>query len=121
MARFFGVEKLGFQDSVTGETTDSYTDALDWNCEGFGDKTIVLKNTHGSNSLHYKLLVRAHYDGQDAEEIAETTLAAGDVARISRADIFSRMKLQVKSAVSDAHATYQVDYMGHPPVHGGVS
>jgi len=121
MMTLFGVQNWGFEDSKTGITTDAYADALNWICKPFGDKTIILKNTHGLNSLHYKLLVRAKEDGQDAEEIAETTLAAGNLVRISRADIFSRMKLQVKAATAGAQATYQVDYIGHPPRAGGVS
>lgn len=114
MARFFGVERLGFQDSLSGTTTNSYADALDWNSEGFQNKTLILKNTHGSNSLHYKVLVRCEYDGNDAEEVAETTLAAGGLARIALNNVYARVKLQVKAATADSQATYQLDYIGLP-------
>jgi hypothetical protein len=39
-----------------GATTASYESALDWSVEELKEKTIVLKNTHGSFSLNYKLL-----------------------------------------------------------------
>jgi len=114
MARFFGVEKLGYQNSVTGETTDSYADALDWNTEPYGNKTLILKNTHDSNSLNYKVLVRGTYDGQDCEEVSETTLPAGDLARIALNNAYARVKLQVKSATPGAASSYQLDYIALP-------
>ena len=43
--------------SLTGATTASYTNALDWSVEEMREKTIVLKNTHASTSLKYKLQV----------------------------------------------------------------
>jgi hypothetical protein len=42
--------------SKTGTTTASYVSALDWAVSELGQKTMLLKNTHGSLSLKYKLL-----------------------------------------------------------------
>lgn len=42
--------------SKSGTTTASYVSALDWQVEELSSKTILLKNTHGSLSLKYKLL-----------------------------------------------------------------
>lgn len=109
---FFGLEKLGFQDSATGTTTDDYADALDWNCAGFGNKTIILANTHESNDLKYQVLVIAAANGQEAEEVAEATLAAGNKARIPLNNYYYEVKVQVKAA---AQATYQIDYGALPP------
>lgn len=42
--------------SKTGTATAYYADALDWKVSELGQKTILLKNTHASLSLKYKLL-----------------------------------------------------------------
>jgi len=105
---------LGVTDTDIGTTTDAYVDALDWACLGYGKKTIVLKNTDAANSLDYKVLVRAYDTGQDAEEIAETTLAAGDLVRIALANAYAGIKLQVKATIVGNQATYQLDHIGLP-------
>lgn len=111
----FTPKQHGETDYATGTTTDSYADALDWLCKEYGNKTIVLKNTHSSNSLKYKVLVRAEYtNGQDAEEVSETTVTAGNLARIALNNAYARIKLQVKAASAGSQATYQVDWIGLP-------
>ena len=108
--------KHGEMNYATGTTTNSYANALDWNTIGLGNKTVVLYNSHASNNLHYKVLVRAEHDnGQDAEEVAETTLVAGGLARIALNNCLARVKVQVKAAVSGSQATYQIDSIGLPP------
>jgi len=42
--------------SDTGTTTNAYANALAWYCSELSNKTILLKNTHGTLSLKYKLL-----------------------------------------------------------------
>lgn len=106
--------KVGEPGTVSPTTTNNYADALNWFCAGYGNKTIVLKNTHGSNSLYYRVLVRAHPDGQDAEEVAQTVLAAGNLARIALNNAYARVVLQVRAAVPGSQATYQVDWIGLP-------
>ena len=66
--------------SQTGTTTASYANALDWMVSELAQKTILLKNTHASASLKYKLLSYAVNDGIASELAAETTLLPGKVA-----------------------------------------
>lgn len=68
--------------SLIGVTTAAYSSALDWSVEEIREKTIVLKNTHASASLKYKLLAYAALGGIAGEEVAETTLAAGEIAKM---------------------------------------
>ena len=96
--------------SMTGTTTASYTGVLDWSVEELKEKTIVLKNTHGSFSLKYKLIVYASADGIAGEEITETTLTAGEIAKIQLLKQWAKLVLQVMDG--NGHATYQVDYIG---------
>ena len=96
--------------SLTGTTTAAYVSALDWSVEEMREKTIVLKNTHASNSLKYKLLVYAAAAGIVDEEVTETTLAAGETAKIQLTRQWARLVLQVIDG--SGHATYQVDYIG---------
>jgi chorismate synthase len=96
--------------SKTGTTIASYVSALDWPTEELREKTIVLKNTHASYSLKYKLLAYAAPDGIAGEEVAETTLAAGEIAKLQLHRQWARLVLQVIDG--SGHATYQVDYIG---------
>ena len=96
--------------SLTGTTTTAYASALDWSVEEMREKTIVLKNTHTTASLKYKLLVYAAAAGIAGEEVAETTLAAGETAKIQINRQWARLALQVTDG--SGHATYQVDYIG---------
>ena len=102
----------GLSNSVTGTTVNAYADALDWPCLGVPSKTIHLKNTDAANALKYKLLTYAHASGLSYEEVVETTLAIGDIAQIVLLYPYATVKVQVKSSVTNDHATYQLDYNG---------
>ena len=97
---------------LTGTTTDSYADALVWSTAYyFLHKTIIIKNTHASNSLDYRVYVRAKSDGADYLETSGT-LAAGDVVKIVLNNWYNVVKVQVKSTTAGAAATYRIDYGG---------
>jgi hypothetical protein len=96
--------------SETGTTTASYATALDWKASDLGQKTMLLKNTHGSLSLKYKLLGYAAAGGVSKELVAETTLLAGEVAEFHYDRQWHRLVLQVTDG--SGHATYAVDYEG---------
>ena len=66
--------------SLTGVTTVAYVSALDWKVAELGRKTILLKNTHASQSLKYKLSGYAVDGGIGKELVAETVLSAGEIA-----------------------------------------
>ena len=71
---------------------------------------MLLKNTHGSLSLKYKLLGYAAQGGVAKELVAETTLLAGEVAEFHYDRQWHRLVLQVIDG--SGHATYAVDYEG---------
>ena len=96
--------------SMTGTTTASYTGVLNWSVEELKEKTIVLKNTHASFSLKYKLMVYASAEGIAGEEVTETILAAGEIAKMQLLKQWARLMLQVVDG--SGHATFQVDYIG---------
>ena len=102
----------GLSNSIIGTTVNDYVDALDWPCLGVPSKTIHLKNTDAANALKYKVLTYAHVDGSPYEEVAETVLAIGDIAQIILLYPYAAVKVQVKSSVTNVHATYQLDYNG---------
>ena len=103
---------FGVTDSDTGTTTNDYANALDWPCTGLTSKAIHLKNTDAANALKYKVLTYAHASGLSYEEVVETTLAIGDIAQIVLLYPYATVKVQVKSSVTNDHATYQLDYNG---------
>lgn len=96
--------------SKTGTTAESYADALNWNVSELGQKTILLKNTHASLSLKYKLSGYAADGGVAKDLVAETTLLAGEVAEFHYDRLWHRLVLQVVDG--SGHATYQIDYEG---------
>jgi len=71
---------------------------------------MLLKNTHGSLSLKYKLLGYAAQSGVAKELVVETTLLAGEVAEFHYDRQWHRLVLQVIDG--SGHATYAVDYEG---------
>ena len=104
---------------LTGTTTNAYVDAMDWITQAMSRKSILLKNTHALNGLHYKLLTQMSLavskDTQDPvqdEKVAETVLAAGEVAEFLYNRSYARMILQVKAEVADSQATYRIDRLG---------
>lgn len=107
-------DPVGIMDSVTGETTNAWADALDWPCWGFDDKTLIIKNTDVGNDLNYRVLVRTEVDGMDHEEVTDRTLVHGDTARIALNNSYARIKVQVIDTAAGSHADYQIDYIGTP-------
>jgi len=98
--------------SVTGTTTDSYTDALIWGgVRKYLHKTILIKNTGSSNSMDYRVLVEAHSGGLQYEETSGT-LGPGDIVKIVLNNHYSRIIVQVKSSTAGAPTEYQIDYCG---------
>ncbi len=103
----------------TGTTTNVYADAMNWVTQSYTRKSILLKNTHGVNGLHYKLLTQMTLaifkdtrDPVQDEKVAETVLAAGEVAEFLYNRSYARMILQVKAEVADSQATYRIDRLG---------
>ena len=96
--------------SKNGTTTASYATALDWEVSELGQKTMLLKNTHGSLSLKYKLLGYAGQGRVAKELVAETTLLAGEVAEFHYDRQWHRLVLQIIDG--SGHATYTIDYEG---------
>jgi hypothetical protein len=93
-----------------GTTTDSYVNAIDWITAQLGRKTILLKNTHVSYSMKYKLSGCASENGITKELVAETVLLPGETAEFHYDRQWHRLVLQVVDGTG--HADYQIDYEG---------
>ncbi|MBA7702563.1 hypothetical protein ES703_111332 [subsurface metagenome] len=104
------------EDSVSGTTANAYADALDVDTRGVKSISMELANTDGANSLTWQLRCRYadHAAGTD-EEIAEApgedVLTFGTKGLVTLLRGYSRIKVQVKSTVGDAHATYTLNYL----------
>ena len=96
--------------SLSGTTTAAYATALDWQVYELAPKTMLLKNTHASLSLKYKLLGYATENAVTKELVAETTLLAGEIAEFHYDRQWHKLVLQVIDG--SGHATYQLDYEG---------
>lgn len=96
--------------SITGTTTSSYITALDWKTLELGKKTLLIKNTHASASMKYRLWGYAVENGIAVELVPETALSAGDVAEFHYDRQWHCLLLQVIDG--SGHASYQLDYEG---------
>ena len=99
--------KIG-TNSNTGTTVDIYTNALDWKTAELAQKTILLKNTHLTESLKYHLSGYAVPGDIARELVAETSLLAGEVAEFHYDRQWHRLVLQLKDG--SGVAAYQIDY-----------
>lgn len=102
----------GLSAEVTGATVNAYTTVMSWSCLGFGRKTITIENTDAANALKYKVLCYAYNGGTDHEEVAETALAIGDNDKITIANPWALVEVQMKSTIPDSSADYVIDYIG---------
>ena len=98
------------EQTATGTTTNSFADAIDLDLRGGESASIDIENTHGSNGLNYKVLVRyANYSaGEDVEFVASTAVAAGAKDYVQLEKGYARCKVQVQAAIADSHATYSI-------------
>ena len=101
----------GLSNSLTGVVTASYADALNWLCLGFAFKTIIIKNTHGSLTMKYKVWSFAHKGGLEHAEVTEATLNAGAQAKHNFEHADGALRVEVIDGTG--HATYQLDYVGN--------
>ena len=97
-------------DTSSGVTVDAYATALDINCAGYEQKFILLKNTHLTASLTYKLDGYCVPGGILDSIISDTVLAPGEVDGICYLDPHSELILSVKSSVGSTPSSYRVDY-----------
>lgn len=99
--------------SGTGTTVNAYANALEWASTGLKNKGITLKNTDATKDLKFKVLTYRHPSGKSKEFVAETTLAATKTVDITLNDAYALIEVAVKSALTDNHATYQIDKVGN--------
>ena len=97
------------QISTTGTTTGSYV-ATNTNCGDYRATTIMLKNTHGSNTMYYKLWGYAVYGGTSYRElVAEASLAAGGAIDYENTvEAYGNIAILVKN--NSAACTYLLEY-----------
>ncbi len=103
---------VGVSLTSTGTTTNNYANALVWPCVGLGKKQIQLKNTHTTNGLKYTVSTYLDNDGMATVFRSETTLAAAGVDTFILERAYAKIVIQIKAAVGDSQATYQIDFAG---------
>lgn len=96
--------------STTGMTTASYVSVLLWHTAELGTKTLLLKNTHGSLSLKFKMWGYVTENGIAKELVTENVLYFGEIAEFHYDRQWDTLVLEVKNG--SGSATYQIDYEG---------
>lgn len=94
-----------------GTTGAVWAAALDIDTREVKEKTIVLMNLDGVNSLNYRVFTRAYYTGQRFPEVATTTLGPGAYAKIVLNNAYARVEIDVQDTVALTHVNYQLDYI----------
>lgn len=91
---------------VTGKSINTYQTVMDINLKHRKSCTVLIKNTDAANDLKYKIL--AYVGDTYVEWLPETTIVHG--ASTEENNIvetpYSKVLVQIKSAVSDTPATY---------------
>jgi len=93
-----------------GDSSSLYASALEWKVAELGPKSILLKNTHSSASLKYKLLAYLAPGGIGKELVSETVLEAGEIAEFHYNKQWDRFVLML--ANGSGTASYRLDYQG---------
>jgi hypothetical protein len=90
-------------------TTDSYaTLGAAWDVASCLRKTLVVRNTGGTNSANYR--VQGSVDGTNwVEVVAEQTLAAGLSAKQHVNDYWTHLRVQIKSATATLQTTIAME------------
>lgn len=98
---------------ATGTTTNAYVSAITLASSAYKSGTIVIKNTHGTNTLTYKINGYAYEGGTAIADVAPADIAAGATVTYERTAMKPRavIDVQVIDKVSGSHATYRVDYI----------
>lgn len=100
----------GVSSETTGTTTDAYVAALTLPTLGYGSKVIVLKNTHATRSLTFKVDGYAYSGGIAVPILTATALAALDSYEMEISKQYAEVVVSVISTVAVTPATYTVDY-----------
>jgi len=97
------------QEEKTGQaTTDSYASLLKSKLTELSKVSVVVSNSHGSNSIKYKVLASNDPDGAAAsfaEDKTEATLAAGAAERYVLTGPFVWVDVQVRAATGGSQGT----------------
>jgi len=96
-----------------GTTGAVWAAALDRDTREVKEKTIVLMNLDGVNSLNYRVFVRAYYaaPAQRFPEVGTTTLGPSGYAKIVLNNAYARVEVDVQDTVALTHVNYQLDYI----------
>jgi len=94
-------------------TTDGYTDELLWYCHSYRNKAVHIHNTHGDNSLKYRVFVYlAEGVGAPYPRKEETTLRPGEGHDIIIDEPCHLIWVQIKSAKAGKPATCNLAWNG---------
>jgi len=102
------------EGTANGTTADAYSSALVLDARSFMNGTILIKNTHSTNVMSYKITGYANYAGTiPIADVSEADINAGASATYERSASKPRGKIivEVKSKVASTPATFTVEYI----------
>lgn len=102
------------ESTVSGATVDAYTTALSLDTRSYKYGTIVIKNTHGSAALKYKISGYANAAGTVAiADVAEAEITYGNSITYERTatKVRGKITVEVKSSTGSTPATYTIEYI----------
>lgn len=102
---------------ITGTSADTYpgTAQAEWAFAQFLDiKTIVIENTHGSNSLTYKILYRVNSTGTMVDYPGEIDIAVafGKAAIVNIGEQANKLDIYIKNTSGGNNATFKISVGG---------
>ena len=99
-----------YQNTTTGTTSNDWNEALKWYVAKYTKNVrFAIKNLDPNNALEYNIyevIVTIE------REYGENRLSPGNFRTFSLVRPASAIVIKVKSAATDSHARYQIDYLG---------
>lgn len=106
----------GDNGSFIGDVTDEYITIMDWACKGYNNYFVVLKNTHETHGLYYKVTGYLCIGGLEIPLISETLLDGdGQTDLLPILDgPWACIIVEVKNVTPGGSddASYEIDYAG---------
>jgi len=94
-------------------TTDTLSDVVTIDVSPFDETTIFIKNTGDTNSADVAVYTKVNATGTiEYEEVSLTTLAPGDVLKVTLNGRYARAIIRAKSTTSGSPTTIRIEWIG---------
>ena len=107
---FVFCDEIAYNDQITGTSINTYVEKTVYTVRNIY-KSIIVKNTGGSNSVDYYVRCYPYENGTAYYTFASGTLTHGSQADCFINNVYFKIVFGIKSTSSGNHSTYSIDYI----------